>query len=120
MRHYLAAVQIFLYRQQYLVGIHRLDQVIGDVVAHGLIHDVFLLALGDHYHGSLRRYLLDPLQSFEAGKAGHILVENHEVEVARGHQFERVAPVVDRHGVIPLCAEEKYVGLQEVYLVIGP
>ena len=48
--HQLLAVDILFDRQQHLVRIDRFDQVIGDFRAYRLIHDILLLAFGDHDH----------------------------------------------------------------------
>ena len=71
----LAAVNVFLQREQYLVGVYRLDQVVGNLLSDGLVHDVLLLTLGDHHHGRGRRYFLDALQRFQSAQTRHLLIE---------------------------------------------
>lgn len=119
-RHKALGVQVFLYRQEYLVGVDRLDEVVGDVVADSLVHDILLLTLGDHYDGSGRCRLLDALQRLQPGQSRHVLIENDEVEMLRLREFEGIAAVVDGHEVISFGFEEHYVGLEEVNLIIGP
>lgn len=63
---------------------------------------------------------LDALKGLEARKAGHILVEDHQVEMALLYKLEGVAAVVHGHGVVALRLQEKYVGLEQVDLVVGP
>ena len=47
----LLRVQILLYRQKHLVGIHRFDDIVGNLRADSLIHNVLLLALRNHNYG---------------------------------------------------------------------
>ncbi len=47
----LFAVDVLLQCQQNLVGVHGLDQIVGNLLSDGLIHDVLFLALGHHHHG---------------------------------------------------------------------
>ena len=58
----LLAVDVLLQRQQYLVGIDGLDEVVGNLLADSLVHDVFLLTLCHHDDRHLRCHLLDALQ----------------------------------------------------------
>ncbi len=48
--HYFLSMYILLQRQQYLVGVNRLYQIVGNLRPDGLIHNVLLLALGHHNH----------------------------------------------------------------------
>ena len=63
---YLAPVDVLLQRQQYLVGVDGLDEVVGNLLADGLFHDVLLLALRHHHHGQRRLEFLDVLQGLQA------------------------------------------------------
>ena len=54
LRHYGAAMQIFLDGKKYLIGVYGLDEVVGNFVSNSLIHNVFLLALGNHDYGYIR------------------------------------------------------------------
>ena len=74
------AVDVLLQRQQYLVGVHGLDEVVGDFGTDGLVHDVLFFALRHHHNGGGRRDFLDLLQRFQTREAGHHLVEQHQVE----------------------------------------
>ena len=44
-------VEVLLQRQEELIWIDGLDQVIGDLPADGLVHQLFLFALSDHDDG---------------------------------------------------------------------
>ena len=94
--------------------------VVGDVVADSLIHNVFLLAFGNHYYRCLRGYFFDALKGFEASQTRHVFVEYYEVEMPCGHKFKCVAAVVDCHGIVAFRAEKQDVGLQEVDFIVGP
>ena len=48
---YLLAMDVLFQRQEYLVGIDGLDQIVGNLLSDGLFHDVFFLALGHHHYG---------------------------------------------------------------------
>ena len=80
--HDFPAVNVLFQRKEYLVGVNRLDKVVGYLRAYGLIHDVFLLALSHHDNRRGRRYFLDLLQCLKTAKPWHHLVEQHKVERA--------------------------------------
>lgn len=61
----LFVVEIFLYGEENLIGIDRLDEVIGYFVSDGLVHDVFFFALGDHDDGNLGIFHLDLAEGIE-------------------------------------------------------
>ncbi len=75
-------LEVLLQRKQDLVRVHRLDQVIVDLAADGLLHDVLLLALGDHDHGHRGVAVLDPVQRFQPAEPGHVLVQEDDVVIA--------------------------------------
>ena len=75
-----SAVNVLLQREQDLIGIDGLDEIVGYLLADGLIHDILFLALGDHHHGGGRRQLFDALQRLQTAEARHLLVEQHQVE----------------------------------------
>ena len=64
-----------------LVGVDGLYQIVGYLVADGLVHDVLLLAFGNHDYRDVGRRLFDAREGFEAGESGHVLVEDYKVEV---------------------------------------
>ena len=113
-------MEVLLYREKNLVGIDGLYEIVGDFIPDGLIHYVLFFALGYHDHGNLRSEFFYPLKRFESCQAGHILVEDNEVERLAADELEGVAAVVGGNGFVTLRAEEQYVGLQKVYFVVGP
>ena len=88
-----AYVQVLFQAEQDLVWIHGLDQVIGDLRADGLLHDVFLLALGDHDHGKIGKFFLDLREGFQAGQSGHVLVQENDVEALLANAFNGVRTI---------------------------
>ena len=52
-------MDILFQGEQYLVRVDGLDEVVGNLGADGLVHDVLLLALGHHHHGHCGLHLLD-------------------------------------------------------------
>ena len=78
--HQLAAVDVLLDGEQHLIWVNRFDDIVGDFGAYGLVHDVLLLALGNHHNRQVGSRSLDLRQRFESRHAGHHLVENHQVE----------------------------------------
>ncbi len=113
-------MEVFLYGDENLVWIYRLDEIVGYLASDGLIHDVFFLALGNHYHGRLGMTLFDDSEGLEAGEAGHILVEYDEVEWLGVGHVESVAAVVGCDYIITLVAQKHQVGFEEVDLIVGP
>ena len=103
-----------------MVGVDGFDEVVGDFGADGLVHDVLFFGLGDHDDGDVGLLLLDAGECFEAGEAGHVLVEDDEVEVVCGDEVEGVAAVVGGEDVVSFFAEEEEVGFEEVDFVVGP
>ena len=64
--------------------------------------------------------LLDHGQSLQAREAGHVLVEDDEVEGRGQGHLEGVAPVVGRDHVVSLVLQEQEMRLEKVNLVVGP
>lgn len=114
------AIEIFLNRQEYLVGVDRLDEIIGNLVADGLVHDVLLFALGNHDDGNMWRHLLDAGEGFKATQSRHVLIENYQVEMLFLHLFEGIEAVVYGNNLVSLLAKENDVGLQQIDLIVGP
>ena len=117
---YLALVDVLLERKQDLRGVYGLDEVVGDLGPDGLLHDVLLLALGDHDHGCRGGDFLDAAQCLEPAQPGHVLVEQDEVEGGLGAAVEGIVAV--RYGLhlVAFLLEEEDVGLQELNLVVHP
>ena len=107
-------------RQQDLIRIDRFDQVVGNFRADRLVHDVLLLAFGDHNDRGHRPDLLDARQGFETGQTGHHFVEDDQIVLFRSSQIDRIVPVVAGLDVVPFPLKEQNVGLEEVDLVVDP
>ena len=75
-----------------MVGIDRLYQIVGDLVADGLIHDALLLALRHHHNGHVGVDLFDQRKCFQPGQSGHILVEENDVERLLLAAIDRILP----------------------------
>ena len=116
----LLLVDVFLDREQHLIGIHGLDEVVGDLRSHGLVHDVLLLALGDHDDGCRRAHLLDLGQGFESGHAGHHLVEDNQVVGPFGGHVYRVVSVVAGVHLVAFLREKQHVRFQQFHFVVHP
>ncbi len=116
----LQAVHVFLDGEQHLIGIDGLDEVVGDLRTHGLVHDILLLALGHHDDGRHGAQFLDARQRFETGEPRHHLVEDDQVELPRGHQIEGVVAVVAGFDVVAFPLEEQDVGFEKFDLVVHP
>ncbi len=114
------SIDMLLEGEQDLVRVHGLDQVIADLAADRILHDVFLLALGDHHHGRLRGKGFDLGERFETGEAGHVLIEQYGAVLLPLHLLHRVDAVV--HGIhgVAFLLQEQYVWAQEIDLVVGP
>ena len=113
-------MEIFLYRQQNLLRIHRLYQIVGNLIAHGLVHNVFFLTLGNHYDRDMGCGKLDSLQGFKSGKTGHILVEDYQVEVLPGNEFKSVGAAAGSDHIVALAFEKHYMRFEKVDFIIGP
>ena len=89
----LFVVEIFLYGEENLIGIDRLDEVIGYFVSDGLVHDVFFFALGDHDDGNLGIFHLDLAEGIEPAQSRHVFVEDNEVEGLMSSFFKRISSI---------------------------
>ena len=116
----LLAVDILLEGEKNLTGIDGLDEIIGYLGADGLIHDVFLLALGDHDHGCGGRYLLDALKCLQTIKSGHHLVEENKVETTFTAKVDGIVVIAHGDDLIAFLFQKNDVGAQQFYLVIHP
>ena len=116
----LPLMDVLLQRQQNLRGIDGLDEVVGNLGADGLVHDVLLLALGAHHNGRGGLYLLDILERFESAETGHHLIEEDEVEGFLTAFFNGVVAVADGYHFVAFLLEEKDVGLEQFNLVVYP
>ena len=114
-------IEDLLEGKQDLVRVQRLDQVIRHLGTDGLLHDVLLLALGDHHAGQVGTLVLDTLQCFEAGQARHVLIEEDDVDDAVAVQgLDQGGAIGEARDLVSLALKEQDVGLQEVDLIVGP
>ncbi len=116
----LSGVDVFLYGKEHLVGVDRFDEVVGDLGADRLVHDVLLLAFGDHDDGGGGTQLLDRRQGFEPRHARHHLVEYDEVVDGGAHHLDRIGTVVACVYLVSLPSQEKNVRLEQIDLVVYP
>ena len=103
----LLAVDVLLQCQQDLVGIHGLDQIVGNLLADSLVHDVLFLTLGHHHHGQGRVLFFDALKGLQSAETGHLLVEQYQVEVSLPAEVDGVGTVAHSHHVIALALQEQ-------------
>ena len=115
-----ARVQQPLDREQDLLRVDRLDEVVRDVAADGVLHDVLLLGLGDHHDRHLGPVRLDLLERVEPAQAGHLLVQKDDVVARVLGAVDGVGAVGDRLDLVALGLEKEDVGLEKVDLVVGP
>ena len=113
-------VQVLLNRQQDLIGVDRLDQVIADFGADGFLHDVFLLTLGDHDDRQMRPLVLDASERLQPVQAGHLLVQKNQVKDLSPELFQRFNTAVYSRHVKPFPFQEQEVRLQQINFVVGP
>ena len=67
-------VDILLQGEEYLVGVDGLDEVVGNLRADGLVHDILLLTLRHHDDGCGWLYVPDELQRLKTAQSWHLLV----------------------------------------------
>ena len=118
--HKLLVVDILLQAEQYLVGVHRFDEVVGDIGADGVLHDVLLFALGNHHDGKMRVVLLEALEGLQAAQSGHILIQKDDVHKLFLQDFEGFHTAHRGNHVIALGLQEQYMRFQQVNLVVRP
>ena len=118
--HYFPSMDILLQRQQDLCRVHGLDEVVGNLTAYCLVHDVLFLALGDHHDGSGRCKVLNAGECLESAEAWHIFVKENKVIGALGHAVKGVVAVANGIDLVTLLLEEEDVGFEEFYLVVNP
>ena len=113
-------VDVLLQRKEYLVGVYGLDKIVSYLGADGLVHDVFLLALGNHNHRRGGRYFLNLLQSLKSAEARHHLVKQNQVKGLLPALVYGVGAVGHGHYVIPFLLKKKYMGAEQFHLVVSP
>ena len=101
-----SAVDVLLECQQNLLRIDRFEQIIGNLRANGLVHQVFRLILCHHHDWHVGRSLLDGRQRLKSAESRHILVEKDEVVIVFSAEVDGVWPVRARlHGISLLFQE---------------
>ena len=89
----ISLVDILLEGEQYLIGVDGFDEVVGNLRSDSLVHDVLLLALGDHDYGYGWAHLLDEGQRLQPREARHVLVEQDEVVALLSQTIEGIASI---------------------------
>ena len=116
----LLAMYILFQREEYLMRIDWLDEIIGYLGSNRLVHDILLLALCHHHHGRGGRNLLDTLQGFQSCESRHHLIEQDKVERTLPTLFYRIGSVAHRHHLITFLFQEDDVRAQQFYLIVHP
>ena len=73
-------MDILFQRNENLIGVYRLDEIVGNLTPDSLVHDVFFLAFRNHHNRCCRLNVLYSLQSFKTGQARHHLIEQDKIE----------------------------------------
>ena len=99
-------LQVFFEQQEELIRIHRFDEVVRYLSPDGLCHDMLLFAFRYHDDGCVGFQLFDLLQSIQSADAGHVLIEEYDVEVVILHGFYGI--VATKYGcyLIPFLFEK--------------
>ena len=101
-------------------GIDGLDEIIGNLAAKCLIHNLFAFVFGNHHYRHVLIDFADGAESVEAAESGHIFVEEDNVESVGAHLVDGVETVGSGRDVISLAPQKKYLNFQEVNLVVNP
>ena len=100
-------MDVLLQCQQDLVGIDGLDQVVGNLLADGLLHDILFLALGHHDDRQRGLQFLDLLQGLQSAESGHLLIEEHHVETPFATLVHGIRAVGHRHHLVAFLLQEQ-------------
>jgi len=113
-------VNILLDGQNNLLGIYRFNQIVRNFASQRLIHDILLLALGNHHHRGGGRKVFYPLQSLQSGYSRHIFIQKDQVKVIFLHQGQGISSIGRCcHLIVPLF-QEKDIRFQKVNFIICP
>ena len=118
--HDLVAVDVLFERHENLHRVDGFEQIVGNLCADGLIHEILGLVFGDHHHGHVGLHLFDGGEGFESREPGHVFVEQHEVEALRAAKLYRVVAVGGGGDVITSFFEKEAVGTEQIDLVVHP
>ena len=113
-------MDILLNREQHLIGIYGFDDVVSNLRADGLIHQMLLLALCHHNDGRGGAHILNQRKCLQTGHTGHHLVEDDKVVRVRAHHIDGIVAIVAGINLVTLILQEEDVRLQEFHLVINP
>ena len=113
-------VNVLLQTQQNLVGIHGFDEVIGDTGADGVLHNVFLLAFGNHHDGEMGVVFLQSFQGFQAAQTGHILIQKYDVHKLFLQNFKCFRAAERGDDLVAFGVQKQDMGLQQINLVVRP
>ena len=80
LRHNRLLMNMFLQAKQNLTRVHGFNQVIGDLLSDGLLHDMLFLRFGNHHHRHLRMNTLDLLQRLQTRHTRHVLIQEHDIK----------------------------------------
>ena len=115
-----AGLGVLLDGEEDLVGVDGFDEVVAYLASEGLVHDVLLLTLGNHDDRELRVGGLDARERLEAADAGHVLVEEDDVDLTVAEFVEGLGAAGHGDDLVAAFFEEKDMGLEEFNLVVGP
>ena len=99
-------MDILLYREQHLIGVYGLDDVVSNLRAYGLIHNILLLALGHHNNGRGGAHILNQRKRLQSRHTGHHLVENNQIKGHRAYHIDSVVTVVTRLYIVALALKK--------------
>ena len=114
------AFGVLLDGEENLVGVDGLDEVVADFASQGILHDVLLFALGDHYYRQLRPVLFDFPQGVDTRQPRHLFVEEDDIGHMAFQLVEGIAPRLHGNHIVAFLFEEEDVRLQQLNLVVGP
>ena len=83
----------FFQREEYLHRVDGFEQVVGNLRADGLVHQVLGLVFRHHHHGYVGLLRLNASQGFKTRKPWHVLVEQHEVETSLAAKVDGIGTV---------------------------
>ena len=111
---------MFLDGQQDLAGVDGLEEIVGNLGADGFVHDSFFFALGDHDYRQGREVFFDFVKGFHTRQAGHLFVEENDIDGLVAEGFHRIHPVVERDYFVAFGLKEHHMGFEEVDFVVDP
>ena len=111
---------MLLYEQQNLAWIYWLDDIIGNLTADSLIHNILLLGLSDHNHWRGRADILYQRQGLKACHTGHHLVKDNHIVGVLGNHIYSIVTVVAGINHATAILERENMWLEQLYLVVYP